>query len=143
MVVLKDIYPKKLLDKKLYLASGVAAAFECKITLKPGHIEEAVETGAGIKLLFPPRAGTPYRELHTPILFGLLAHSHSWKSPRFTTEGERNRKTAAGRPVACFSPERRHGPTVRRRSWHMVLDQVGFYAAGPREWLTSARLLRA
>ena len=81
VVVLKEVYPKKLLDKKLYLANGVAAAFECKTTLKPRHIEEAVVTGVDIKRLFPARAGTPYRELHTPILYGLLAHSHDWKRP--------------------------------------------------------------
>ena len=81
VIVLKGIYPKKLLDKKLYLASGVAAAFECKTTLRPEHIEEAVETGVKVKRLFPARTGTPYRELHTPILYGLLAHSHDWKRP--------------------------------------------------------------
>ena len=81
VVVLKDIYPKKLLDKKLYLASGVAAAFECKSTFRPEHIEDAVVTGVEIKGLFPARKGSPYRELHAPILYGLLAHSHVWKNP--------------------------------------------------------------
>src|SRR6266849_8997747 len=32
VLVLNDTYPKKLLNKKLYLAAGVAAAFECKTT---------------------------------------------------------------------------------------------------------------
>ncbi len=81
VVVLKDVYPKKLLDKKLYLANGVAAAFECKTTLRADHIARAVETGVEIKRLFPARTGTLYRELHAPILYGLLAHSHDWKSP--------------------------------------------------------------
>lgn len=81
VIVLKDIYPKKLLDKKLYLASGVAAAFECKTTLRPQHIKKAVATGVKVKRLFPSRTGTLYRELHTPILYGLLAHSHDWKNP--------------------------------------------------------------
>ena len=81
VVVLKDIYPKKLLDKKLYLAGGVAAAFECKTTLRPEHIEDAVKTGVRIKGLFPAQTGTPYQELQSQILYGLLAHSHDWKSP--------------------------------------------------------------
>ena len=72
------MYPEKLLDKKLYLAAGVVAAFECKITLKTEHIEQAMKTCATIKKLYPDREGTPYRELHTPIAYGLLAHSHSW-----------------------------------------------------------------
>ncbi len=79
VLVLKDVYPKKLLNKKLYLAAGVAAAFECKTTLKASHIEEAVKTCALIKNLCPSRVGTPYQELHAPVIYGLLAHSHSWK----------------------------------------------------------------
>ena len=34
VLVLDGTYPKKLLNNKLYLAVGVAAAFECKVTLK-------------------------------------------------------------------------------------------------------------
>ena len=86
ILVLKDIYPPKLLSKKLYLAAGVAAAFECKITLKASHIAEATKTCAAIKNLYPTRSGTPYRELHAPIFYGLLAHSHSWKGDKSTPE---------------------------------------------------------
>ena len=86
VLVLKDVYPEKLLNKKLYLAAGVAAAFECKTTLKAKHIDEAVKTCAEIKNLYPVREGTPYKELHAPIVYGLLAHSHSWKTPNSTPE---------------------------------------------------------
>lgn len=79
VLVLKDVYPEKLLNKKQYLGAGVAAAFECKTTLKASHIEEAVKTCVQIKNLYAPRVGTPYKELHAPIIYGLLAHSHSWK----------------------------------------------------------------
>lgn len=79
VLVLKDVYPKKLRKKKLYLRAGVAAAFECKTTLKASHIEEAVKTCKQIKNLYASRGGTPYKELHSPIIYGLLAHSHSWK----------------------------------------------------------------
>lgn len=81
LIVLKDVYPRKLLDKKLYLADGVAAAFECKTTLRAEHIGQAVATSVKIKQLYPTRGGTPYQELHAPIIYGLLAHSHEWKSP--------------------------------------------------------------
>lgn len=79
VIVLHPAYPLALVNKKLYLAGGVAAAFECKLTLKAGHVTEAVKTGAAVKALCPTREGTPYRELHAPIVYGLLAHSHSWK----------------------------------------------------------------
>ena len=80
------MYPEKLLNKKLYLAAGVAAAFECKTTLKASHIEEAVKNCVVIKDLYPVRKGTPYKELHAPIVYGLLAHSHSWQGDKSTPE---------------------------------------------------------
>ena len=88
VLVLKSIYPKQLIDEnqKIFLAAGVAAAFECKTTLKTAHIGEAIETCVKIKNLYPAREGTPYKELHAPIVYGLLAHSHSWKSPNSTPE---------------------------------------------------------
>ena len=66
--------------KKLYLAGGVVAAFECKLTLRHNHIREAFETSRVITDGVPKRWGSPYRELHRPIVYGLLAHSHEWKS---------------------------------------------------------------
>ena len=92
VLVLRGTYPQKLINKKLYLAAGVAAAFECKITLRASHIEEAVETCAKVKNLYPVRVGTPYKELHSPIIYGLLAHSHSWKEENSTPEGNVERR---------------------------------------------------
>lgn len=40
---------------------------------------EAVETCAELKAALPKREGSPYKELHAGIIYGLLAHSHSWK----------------------------------------------------------------
>jgi hypothetical protein len=80
VLVLKPSYPKKLLDKKLYLAAGVAAAFECKTTLTAAHVKVAVENCAKLKSLYRARKGSPFRELRTPLVFGLLAHSHNWKA---------------------------------------------------------------
>lgn len=45
-----------------------------------------METNAKIKGLYPNRTGTPYKELHTPLVYGLLAHSHSWKGRNSTPE---------------------------------------------------------
>jgi hypothetical protein len=86
LLVLKGSYPKKLLKKKLYLAAGVAAAFECKITLKASHLSKAIQNCARIKRLYPNRAGTPYKELHAPLVYGLLAHSHCWKGKNSASE---------------------------------------------------------
>lgn len=86
VLVLKGEYPKRLLNKKLYLAAGIAAAFECKITLKASHIVEAVKNCAIIKSLYSKRTGTPYKELHSPLVYGVLAHSHGWKGEASTPE---------------------------------------------------------
>lgn len=72
-------YPEILIDKKLYLAGGVAAAFECKTTLKASHVQDAVETATLIRQNLPVRNGSPYSELNSMIIYGLLAYSHSWK----------------------------------------------------------------
>src|SRR4051812_20093503 len=84
VLVLSPSYPKMLLDKKLYLAGGVLAAFECKITLKAEHVKAAVETSALLRRNMPKETGSPYRELNSPLIYGVLAHSHSWKGERST-----------------------------------------------------------
>ncbi|ROO60386.1 hypothetical protein EDC02_2249 [Micromonospora sp. Llam0] len=86
VVVLRPGYPKKLLDKKLYVTSGVAAAFECKLTLSSAHITEATRTAAEIARMAAPRTGSPYRELVGPIVYGILAHSHSWSTAQTAVE---------------------------------------------------------
>jgi hypothetical protein len=80
VLVLFPSYPPGLVERKLYLAAGVAAAFECKVTLKPKHIRKAIENAAAISRLSRKRTGNPYLELHSGLIYGLLAHSHTWKS---------------------------------------------------------------
>lgn len=84
VLVLHSTYPKQLLDKKLYLAGGVAAAFECKVTLKSEHIAKAIANSVEIRRHVRERTGNPYKELHSPIIYGLLAHSHYWKGQNST-----------------------------------------------------------
>ena len=79
VLVLKCASSKKVLNKNLYFAATVAAAFECKSTLTIGHIVQAMKACTEIKSLYPVRVGTPYRELHAPIIYGVLARSYSWK----------------------------------------------------------------
>jgi hypothetical protein len=84
VLLLSPAYPKALLGNKYYLAGGVLAAFECKITLKAAHIRDFVKTAVSISKLAPRRMGSPFRELNSPIVYGLLAHAHAWKAPTYT-----------------------------------------------------------
>lgn len=92
VLVLSGAYPRKLLDKKLYLASDVIAVFECKTTLKSKHILEVLARCAETKSLYPSREGTPYLDCTSPLFYGLLSHSHVWTghnpTPRKLVEGK-------------------------------------------------------
>jgi hypothetical protein len=84
LIVLKPAYPEGMLGHKYYLADGVAAAFECKRTLEPSHIDEAIADAKSIQSKLPCRTGDPRKEMYGPIVFGLLAHTHCWKNERST-----------------------------------------------------------
>ena len=77
VLVLKPSYPPALRTRKKYLLAGIAAVFECKLTLKKRHVLDAAETASIIKRMSKVREGSPYRELVVPPLYGLIAHSHS------------------------------------------------------------------
>ena len=79
-VVLKPSYPPGLLDKKVWLAAGVAAVFECKTTLTAAHVIDSMTRCSDFKGLYEKREGSPRVELTSPLIYGVLAHSHSWKS---------------------------------------------------------------
>jgi len=82
VLIIKPSYPKKLLEKKIWLADGVVAAFECKNTIKSSHIISSGQRCAQFKKIMRPRGGTPQSELRSPLIYGILAHSHSWKSEK-------------------------------------------------------------
>lgn len=96
VVVLKPAYPRKLLEKKIWLAGGVSAAFECKTTLTAAHVTASVTRCAAFKKLYAARQGTPRLELRSPLIYGLLAHSHSWKGERSDPIGNIQRALDAG-----------------------------------------------
>lgn len=91
VLVLRGSYPPRLLTKKLYLSTGVVAAFECKNTLTAAHVRAAVETAASLKDKVARRAGSLQQELRSPLVYGLLAHSHSWKGERVHSYRQRRR----------------------------------------------------
>ncbi|MDP3417638.1 DUF6602 domain-containing protein [Falsiroseomonas sp.] len=86
VLILKPSYPRKLLEKKIWLADGVAAAFECKTTLKAVHVADSVKRCEAFKNLIKPRFGSPRRELRSSPIYGVLAHSHSWKGKKSKPE---------------------------------------------------------
>ncbi|MBQ1480610.1 MAG: hypothetical protein IIZ30_11290 [Sphingomonas sp.] len=79
VVVLEPGYPRKLREKRKWMAGGVVAAFECKTTLTAAHLMSSVSRCVNFKRLYGVREGTPLAELTSPLIYGLLAHSHSWK----------------------------------------------------------------
>jgi hypothetical protein len=79
LVVFRPSYPKLLRDKTHVLASGVAAAFSVKSTLRAAGIGEATRSCAKIQQSLVPREGSLRKELVRPFPYGLLAHSHDWK----------------------------------------------------------------
>lgn len=86
VIVLRPEYPPHLLAKKLYLAGGVLAAFECKLTLKAAHIKKFMQNSIAVKACVKNEKGTPYKELHSNILYGLLSHSYDWKNSKNPVE---------------------------------------------------------
>ncbi|MEW2356394.1 DUF6602 domain-containing protein [Spirillospora sp. NPDC029432] len=82
VVLLSGDYPRKLREKKLYLAGGVIAAFECKNTLRKQHISKLFSNAAAIRKLSTPNDGNFYGEVFGTITYGLLAHSHEWSPER-------------------------------------------------------------
>jgi Domain of unknown function (DUF6602) len=79
VVVLTPSYPRGLLGMKLYIAAGVAAAFECKNTLRTEHLRKTLKTS--VRLGEFTRATDSQRPL-----FGLLSHAHDIPSKRRSAE---------------------------------------------------------
>lgn len=151
LLVLKPSYPRKLQEKKVWLAAGVAAAFECKTTVTAGHVKAAVNRCVQFKKLYQQRAGSPQKELRSPLIFGLLAHSHSWKGERSDPLGNidsalKKSETAAPHPrfeldlvcVADLATFNRSYITSYDASWKSD-QQSNLEAAfgGPRGPMTS------
>jgi hypothetical protein len=72
VVVLRLSYPTGLLHKKLYLAAGVVAAFECKNTLRLTHLGRAVRVGVELRELMREDEAVDH-----DAVWGVLAHSHA------------------------------------------------------------------
>jgi hypothetical protein len=75
VIVLHPAYPRRLRNFKYYIPEGVAAAFECKTTLRKRDVGSFIETCASVKRMRQSSSRSPYDDLHRPIVVGLLAHS--------------------------------------------------------------------
>lgn len=87
IVVCSPTYPLGMRSKKMHLASEVLAIFECKTTLKAEHIRETVKRAARAKSMI-------YRAHGTEVVYGLVAHSHSWKSSKTAVTDRVSRELA-------------------------------------------------
>ncbi|MFF5763027.1 DUF6602 domain-containing protein [Streptomyces tanashiensis] len=91
VVALSPLYPHGMLGKKMHLASEVLAVFECKTTLRGSHIERTMESASRTKEAI-------YRAHGKEVLYGLVAHSHSWGDDAQLAADKISRKmTSAGR----------------------------------------------
>jgi hypothetical protein len=77
VLVLSPSYPHGLSTEKYIFSGGVVAAFECKLTLRKPDVKRAFKAAHKIKKKIKPRLGTPYGELNSSPIVGLLAHSQS------------------------------------------------------------------
>ncbi|MBT1631301.1 DUF6602 domain-containing protein [Curtobacterium flaccumfaciens] len=75
LLVLKPDYPKHLIDDPSILASGVAAAFSVKLTLRRRHLTEALMQKRRLLEVAGASPGSVREALCGPFPFGILAHS--------------------------------------------------------------------
>lgn len=74
LVLLRPDYPTPLIEESTVLASGVVAAFECKLTLKRPHIAQAIALKAQLTKVAGD-ATSIEGALRGPIPLALLSHS--------------------------------------------------------------------
>ncbi|WP_209447588.1 DUF6602 domain-containing protein [Rhodococcus qingshengii] len=82
IVVFHPSYPTHLRSHEAVLISGVVAAFSVKTTLDRSGIDEAVKEAALVKDGVKSRGFTAQCDIEAIPVYGLLAHSHSWKAPK-------------------------------------------------------------
>jgi hypothetical protein len=146
VLILTPSCPKKMLGKKKYLASGVVAAFECKLTLKKAHIEKAAETCRKVQRIAEAvyRPPSIYTDLNSPIIYRLLAHSASWSKDTAIEQIDRllqaeiNKDDLPRRSMdvvcvsdgACWTPFHSVMPSTPPQDeaefWHVLQERYGF-----------------
>ena len=90
IVIFHPSYPHALRGRSEVLLSGIVAAFSVKLTLDKAGIREAVKEAARVRQAAKFRSHDLRGKLLPPFLYGILAHTHSWK-------------TATSKPVASIT----------------------------------------
>ena len=75
LVIYHPSYPRELRERSEVLISGVVAAFSVKSRLENGDLAEAIAEARLVRAGIAERSGL-IGELVSPLIFGLLAHSH-------------------------------------------------------------------
>ena len=68
-------HPRSMLNKKMHLASEVMAILECKTTVRRENLEKTIKSANRTKELL-------YKVHRKDVVYGLVAHSHSWKGDK-------------------------------------------------------------
>jgi hypothetical protein len=75
-------YPASLRNREEVLASGVAAAFNARLTVDSEGIADAASRAARLSRGQKLRGGSPRTEMLGLFPVGLVAHSHAWVAPK-------------------------------------------------------------
>ncbi len=107
IVILNPSYPKALQQRTNILAGGIVAAFSVKVNLDLAGLREAIEEAraSALRLRLPRIFGNPRHEMTSPVKFGLLCHTHSWKGDAISTVGAHIKeldKATAMHPRECI-----------------------------------------
>lgn len=84
IIVLRPEYPDILIEKKVFVAEGIVAMFECKTTLRRKDIKKSFENYERLSKHFELPKGTFRKELYSPFIYGMLCHSHEWQEDKST-----------------------------------------------------------
>lgn len=82
IVIFHPSYPPALRERHDVLLTGIVAAFSAKLTLDRAGIDEAVKESAKVRRAAKLRSVDLNGKLLPPFVYGILAHTHSWKAPK-------------------------------------------------------------
>jgi hypothetical protein len=101
IIVLHPSYPGALAHKKTYFVEGVVAAFECKLTLRRRDLAKFMSNSKSVKNLCCQKLGTPYSEMTTPLIYGLLANRSDLKQEQMDVELTKQDELHISHPREC------------------------------------------
>jgi hypothetical protein len=76
LVIFHPSYPRELRERSEVLLSGVIAAFSVKSELRKRDLQDAITEARAVREGFEGRLGSEIGELISPLIYGVLAHTH-------------------------------------------------------------------